>query len=401
MTPIVIERKGISRLLLAGLCLLGGGCAHVCDYVDSSITCLHCEKQALHTWHYLRDAYAGVHFPHHFGAGFRAGYVDVCRGGSGCPPTLPPRCYWTFRYRNEVGRAKIVEWFNGHAAGAAVATSEGHQQFAQLPTAQQAAGRCGCEEQTEYDLSDLEQHRFEDNEFPAPPMRQLPEVSDDFHKVHTEPPPAIEPPLPSSPETTPSHDSQPAPPPSQSPDPPSTDRMTPAGPPSPPESSTADRFEAQQSEPTAAAPDESLQFGHSISPLDPAEDSNTANRTPAPSEPAMSGSDVEVPPTAAKRDRTPLPPLPTPSDTWQRQPYSPPPMLPGADSPYLMPNNVWPLPVPPAEEPDAEEIPLEDRFLPRTNQSAETTSIRVQPATRSLIEEFGRLQQASYRSGLR
>ena len=52
-----------------------------------------------------------------FGAGFRAGYTDIASGGNGCPPPLPPRKYWGWKYQTPEGQAKVAAWFSGYPYG--------------------------------------------------------------------------------------------------------------------------------------------------------------------------------------------------------------------------------------------------------------------------------------------
>ena len=59
-----------------------------------------------------------------FGAGFRAGYTDVATGGTGCPPPLPPRKYWSWKYQTPEGQAKVAAWFSGYPYGAQAAEEE-------------------------------------------------------------------------------------------------------------------------------------------------------------------------------------------------------------------------------------------------------------------------------------
>jgi hypothetical protein len=65
--------------------------------------------------------------PHldHFGAGFRAGYIDVASGSTGCTPSLPPRSYWNWRYQTPEGQMKVAAWFSGYPHGARAAEEDG------------------------------------------------------------------------------------------------------------------------------------------------------------------------------------------------------------------------------------------------------------------------------------
>ena len=59
-----------------------------------------------------------------FGAGFRAGYTSVASGGNGCPPAVPPRKYWTWKYQTPEGQAKVAAWFSGFPHGAQAAEED-------------------------------------------------------------------------------------------------------------------------------------------------------------------------------------------------------------------------------------------------------------------------------------
>lgn len=407
-----IATPSTTRLTLAGAvgCLLLSGCAHLYDPIDEAVTCLHCEKQALHTWAYARGDFACVNYPHHFGEGFRAGYVDICRGGSGCPPTLPPKCYWGFWYRNEAGRAKTVEWFNGFAAGAAAAQQQGLQQFGQLVTASEVAGQCGCEP-PEYDLSDLPSPQLhpqplDPEQFPTPPV---PHESDpDMPSANSEWPPSVPPtlafpPAPpvwghSTPEA-PSYTAAPAQEPSTASDEPVD--FTPF-------ESTEPAYDAvaplkSVPEPADAVDQPaSLPFGHSGVP------SNTSAVNGLPDEREQSGGGFDMwspesEPAESRPEPDPDPfleleprPQPTPQqsgppnpDPWSHLPF-------GGESS---------VPAPPATAPAQpnDPIPLEDRFLPRPNQKPVTRpapdhSADRRSRPRSLFDVMNRIEQASHQS---
>lgn len=60
-----------------------------------------------------------------FGEGFRAGYRAVASGGDGCPPPLPPRKYWSWKYSSPEGQAKTAAWFAGYPYGVAASEEDG------------------------------------------------------------------------------------------------------------------------------------------------------------------------------------------------------------------------------------------------------------------------------------
>jgi hypothetical protein len=68
----------------------------------------------------------------HFGAGFRSGYVSVASGGNGCPPAIPPREYWTWKYQTPEGQAQVAAWFAGYPYGAKAAEEDGAGLYQQI-----------------------------------------------------------------------------------------------------------------------------------------------------------------------------------------------------------------------------------------------------------------------------
>jgi len=63
-------------------------------------------------------------FTDHHRRGFIEGYCNVCRGGDGNAPGLPPKDYWTSQYQSQQGSVCVNEWFEGFPEGAAVAKSD-------------------------------------------------------------------------------------------------------------------------------------------------------------------------------------------------------------------------------------------------------------------------------------
>ncbi len=84
---------------------------------------------ARQAWHNQKHHFAGHAEFHALGAGFRDGYVDVATGGSGCPPSVPPRKYWSWKYQTAEGQCKVAAWFEGFAHGARAAEVDGADNF--------------------------------------------------------------------------------------------------------------------------------------------------------------------------------------------------------------------------------------------------------------------------------
>jgi hypothetical protein len=123
------KRLGLS--LLAGLIIVGSsGCSlftGIRDYIAYNDTCndfvigWRNEVWAKQSWHDNKHCFADRPYLKHFGEGYQAGYRDVAAGGNGCPPALPPRCYWAWHYQSPEGQAKVAAWFEGYPHGAATA----------------------------------------------------------------------------------------------------------------------------------------------------------------------------------------------------------------------------------------------------------------------------------------
>ena len=60
----------------------------------------------------------------HFENGFVAGYTDVCQGGDGYVPALPPEDYRSFEYQSADGSRCVNSWFEGYPAGVAAARKD-------------------------------------------------------------------------------------------------------------------------------------------------------------------------------------------------------------------------------------------------------------------------------------
>lgn len=76
-------------------------------------------------WKQCSPVYRDLENQRDFRAGFKAGYKDVAFGANGCPPTLPPACYWKACYATDAGKAKAHAWFDGYAHGAVAAEGDG------------------------------------------------------------------------------------------------------------------------------------------------------------------------------------------------------------------------------------------------------------------------------------
>ena len=60
----------------------------------------------------------------HFQNGFCSGYSDVCNGGDGYVPAMPPADYRGYEYQSADGVQCVNAWFEGYPAGVAAARKE-------------------------------------------------------------------------------------------------------------------------------------------------------------------------------------------------------------------------------------------------------------------------------------
>lgn len=63
-------------------------------------------------------------YSNHYRDGFCAGYMDVCNGGDGYVPALPPSEYRGYEYQSAEGAKCVNTWFEGYPAGVAAAKQD-------------------------------------------------------------------------------------------------------------------------------------------------------------------------------------------------------------------------------------------------------------------------------------
>ena len=118
------------------------------------------------------------------GAGFRAGYKNVASGGNGCPPPVPPRKYWSWKYQTEKGQAKVSAWYAGFPYGAMVAEQKGVDDFRDIQVSYpiktqyspefRAGGAPGAQREL---LPQMEADEYETPPMPGPVMHLDPKHS--------------------------------------------------------------------------------------------------------------------------------------------------------------------------------------------------------------------------------
>ena len=118
---------------------------------------------SIQAWHMEREKYRDHPYLPEFGDGFRTGFRDVAAGGNGCPPVVPPRKFWSWRYQSPEGQAKVAAWFEGYPVGAMVAERNQAGEFSDI--------------QVSYSIEAQYSPRFRAGELPGlPPPTYSPET---------------------------------------------------------------------------------------------------------------------------------------------------------------------------------------------------------------------------------
>ena len=71
-------------------------------------------------------------YSEHFRNGFCDGYSDVCQGGDGYTPALPPDDYRGYEFQSADGSNCVDAWFEGYPAGVAAARKDNSGSFHDL-----------------------------------------------------------------------------------------------------------------------------------------------------------------------------------------------------------------------------------------------------------------------------
>ncbi len=123
-----MNQKMIIRIRML-LCMIiftaFAGCHSFRNYQDEKMISVRNRYRAHKAWKHVKKNCNNIKYPKDFGRGFKEGYRDVCMGGDGCPPALPPRRYWSIRYQNRKGHFKQRRWFDGYEHGALAAEQAG------------------------------------------------------------------------------------------------------------------------------------------------------------------------------------------------------------------------------------------------------------------------------------
>lgn len=77
----------------------------------------------------MRYGHCDRDFENHFQNGFLEGYCNVCEGGNGYVPAMPPEEYWGYEYQSAEGSQCVNSWFEAFPLGAAAARKDGAGAF--------------------------------------------------------------------------------------------------------------------------------------------------------------------------------------------------------------------------------------------------------------------------------
>lgn len=91
----------------------------------------------------------------HHRKGFVAGYCDVCRGGDGYVPALPPDEYWSYEYQSSQGQECVRAWFDGYPAGVAAARQTGVDRFRDVYVSEEVKAAIAVEQNGRFLPSDV------------------------------------------------------------------------------------------------------------------------------------------------------------------------------------------------------------------------------------------------------
>ena len=83
------------------------------------------KSSASKAWHCRKHHFCNEKYMKEFSQGFKAGYMDIADGGTGCTPAFPPREYWGWKYQSCEGQARVAAWYSGFPHGARAAEEDG------------------------------------------------------------------------------------------------------------------------------------------------------------------------------------------------------------------------------------------------------------------------------------
>ena len=92
------------------------------------------KSSASKAWHCRKHHFCKEKYMKEFSQGFKAGYMDIADGGTGCTPAFPPREYWGWKYQSCEGQARVAAWYSGYPHGDRAADEEGIGHWTQIQT---------------------------------------------------------------------------------------------------------------------------------------------------------------------------------------------------------------------------------------------------------------------------
>jgi len=92
------------------------------------------KTSASKAWHCRKHHFCNEKYLREFSQGFKAGYMEVADGGTGCTPSFPPREYWGWKYQSSDGQARVAAWYSGFPHGARAAEEDGIGNWTQIQT---------------------------------------------------------------------------------------------------------------------------------------------------------------------------------------------------------------------------------------------------------------------------
>ncbi len=120
----------------SGCCHSGGGGGIIDRIWETQVSCMRDRVWAKRAFH-LRYGHCTRPHADHFREGFVSGYGDVCIGGAGECPAIPPEKYWGFEYRSREGAEMQNAWFAGFESGSSAARSDGSTTYSGIQISRQ------------------------------------------------------------------------------------------------------------------------------------------------------------------------------------------------------------------------------------------------------------------------
>lgn len=90
------------------------------------------KSSASKAWHCRKHHFCNEKYLKEFSQGFKAGYMGVADGGTGCTPAFPPREYWGWKYQSCEGQARVAAWYSGYPHGSRAGEEDGNGNWTQI-----------------------------------------------------------------------------------------------------------------------------------------------------------------------------------------------------------------------------------------------------------------------------